>query len=203
MELRLENPNANLKRDGVMSAKLKIRRQRGTSLIELMIAMLVLGVGLLGSAAMTAVSIKTNMRSKNDSTSTAIAQAVLGEISSVPLGGGTTNVTMTDCAGNASVVNTTGTLAGVGATLTANGTIDYTQAIGGVPAGYRMQYTACNLVNGQRAVYDVRWNITTAPNSKEELVVVGARFIGTATNGNALAIAPAVNLRTVVGNQGE
>ncbi|MDE3111120.1 MAG: prepilin-type N-terminal cleavage/methylation domain-containing protein [Acidobacteriota bacterium] len=186
-----------------MTANKKFQGQRGTSLIELMIAMLVLGVGLLGSAAMTGVSIKTNTRSKNDSTSTAIAQAVLGEISSVPLGGGTTNVTMTDCAGTASVVNTTGTLAGAGATLNANGRVDYIQALGAVPAGYGMVYAACNLVSGQRALYDVRWNITSVANGKEELVVVAARYVGTAVTGNALGNAPAVNLRTVVGNQGE
>lgn len=182
-----------------MSAMRKFHKQQGTSLIELMIAMLVLGVGLLASAAMTAVSMKSNFRSKSDSTSTAIAQAVIGQISSIPLGGGTTSVSITDCAGNTTTVNTTGATTGSGATLTTAGIIDYTQSFGGVPAGYAMKYTSCNLVNGQQAVYDVRWNITSI-GSSEELVVVGARFLGTGTD--ARMFAPAVNLRTVVGNQG-
>lgn len=186
-----------------MSATKKFRKQRGTSLIELMIAMLVLGVGLLASAAMTAVSIKSNFRNRNDSTSTAVAQAVISQISSVPLGSGTTSVTVTDCAGNSTVVNTTGTQTGSGANLTTSGTIDYTQTYTSVPAGYRMQYASCNLVNGQRATYDVRVNIATVGAiGKEELVVVGTRFMGTA-NTVSQAYAPAVNLRTVVGNQGQ
>lgn len=183
-----------------MKTNEKLRTQKGTSLIELMIAMLVLGVGLLGSAALTAVSIKSNSRSHNDSMSTAVAKLVIGQISAVPIGGGAVNVT--DCAGNTTAVTTNGTPAGAGANLTASGRIDYSQSFAGVTAGYAMQYTACNSVNGTKAVYDVRWNITSIGTpAKEELVVVGARFIGTSTD--AQLSAPAVNLRTVVGNQGE
>jgi prepilin-type N-terminal cleavage/methylation domain-containing protein len=184
-----------------MNAIKKSRKQQGTSLIELMIAMLVLGVGLLGSAAMTAVSINTNIRSKNDSTSTAVAQAVIGQISAIPIG--TTTATVTDSCQINSTINTTGTSIGAGAPLTANGIIDFTQSYTGVPAGYGMRYSVCNNLNGTRAVYDVRWNVATTANGKEELVVVGARFIGTSASGNAQSYARAVNLRTVVGNQGE
>jgi prepilin-type N-terminal cleavage/methylation domain-containing protein len=189
----------NIKQDSVMNATGKIRKQRGTSLIELMIAMLVLGVGLLASAAMTAVSIKSNSRSHYDSMSTAVAKMVIGSISSVPIGGAA--VSITDCANNTASISTTGSTSGAGASLTTSGKIDYTQGFSGVTTGYAMKYTACNTVNGTKAVYDVRWNITTAPSNKEELVVVGARFIGTSTD--AQFFAPAVNLRTVVGNQGE
>src|SRR5215469_9830102 len=128
-----------------MKATGKMRRQQGTSLIELMIAMLVLGVGLLGSAAMTAVAINTNIRSKNDSSSTAVAQAVIGEISAIPIG--TTTATITDNCGTATTVKTTGTTAGSGANLTSNGTVDFTQSFTGVTSGYSMKYTTCNSVN--------------------------------------------------------
>jgi prepilin-type N-terminal cleavage/methylation domain-containing protein len=186
--------------DSAMNVMKKIRKQKGTSLIELMLAMLVLGVGLVGSAAMTAVSIKSNSRSKNDSMSTAVAKMVIGQISAVPIGGAAVNIT--DCAGNTTAVTTTGTTSGAGASLTSSGIVDYTQSFSGVPTGYAMKYTACNTVNGTKAVYDVRWNITSIGSpAKEELVVVGARFLGTSSN--AQLFAPAVDLRTVVGNQGE
>jgi type IV pilus assembly protein PilV len=185
-----------------MNTTEKIRRQRGTSLIELMLAMFVLGVGLLGSAAMTAVSIKSNSRSHNDSMSTAVAKTVIGQISSVPIGSGA--VSITDCAGNTTSVTTSGSAGGAGATLKSTGTIDYTQSFSGVPAGYAMKYTACNTLNGANAVYDVRWNIQSIGSpAKEEMVVVGARLYGTTSTSNAAIFAPAVNLRTVVGNQGE
>ena len=124
---------------------------------------------------------------------------VVGQISAVPIGGGPVNIK--DCANNIHSITTTGTTAGAGANLTSSGIVDYSQSFSGVPAGYAMQFTACNLVNGTQAVYDVRWNITSIGASKEELVVVGARFVGTSSN--AQLFAPAVNLRTVVGNQGE
>lgn len=180
----------------------KIRRQQGTSLIELMIAMLVLGVGLLGSAAMTAVSINTNVRSKNDSSSTAVAQAVISQISAIPIG--TLTPTIIDNCGTSRSVNTTGSTAGLGATLTSNGTIDYTQTYSAVTTGYKMQYTTCNSVTGVKSTYDVRWNITwTSSTGREELLVVGARSMGALTTGRGYFYGPAVNLRTVVGNQGE
>lgn len=184
-----------------MKANGKIRRQGGTSLIELMIAMLVLGVGLLSSAAMTAVAINTNIRSKNDSSSTAVAQAVIAQISAIPLG--TTTPIIIDNCGSSTTINTTGSTAGAGATLTSNGTIDFTQSFGAVATGYAMKYTTCDAVNGIKATYDVRWNITwTSSSGKEELLVVGARSMGESTTGRGYFYGPAVNLRTVVGNQG-
>lgn len=184
-----------------MNAPKKRGKQRGLSLIEMMIAMLVLGVGLLGSAALVIVAINSNFRSKNDSTSTAVADAVLSQISAIPIG--TTTATVTDCANNSSSVNTTGSTSGSGATLTSAGVIDYTQTYSNVPAGYAMKYTACDATNGTNAVYDVRWNITATSTSKtEELVVVGARFLNTNTKVGQI-YAPAVSLRTIVGNTGE
>jgi type IV pilus assembly protein PilV len=91
----------------------KFRQQeRGTSLIEMMIAMLVLSVGLIGTIGVITTSISNNSRSRHDSTSAALAEMVVDQISAVPLAGGTTQITINDCAGNAWTVNTTGTAAG-------------------------------------------------------------------------------------------
>ncbi len=177
------------------------RSEHGSSLIEMMIAMVVLAIGLLGSMALVSVSVGSNSRSRSDSTSTALAEMIIGQLSAVPAGGATATLTVTDCAGNANTTNTTGTTTGTGATLNTNGNIDFTQAFAAVPAGYAMKYTVCGVSNGTTSMYDVRWNITKTASTREEYVVVGAQLIG--SNGqNPRFYAAPVNVRTVVGNQG-
>lgn len=184
-----------------MRTRSSVACQKGASLIEMMIAILVLTVGLIGSAALMAVAISSNARSRRDSTSTAVAQLVLDQISAVPLGGSTTSLTITDCAGNSTTVNTSGTTAGSGANLTGSGSIDFTQSFGSVSAGYAMTYTVCSVSNGLQTAYDVRWNVTKLPSGKEEFVVVGAQILGTNSNSPQFFAAP-VSIRTVVGNAG-
>lgn len=177
-------------------------RERGTSLIEMMIAMLVLAVGLLGSMAIVSVAIGSNARSKRDSTSAALAEMVVGQLSAIPVGGGVSSTTVLDCAGNSRTINTTGTSAGAGANLTSSGSIDFTQTFSTVTSGYAMKYTVCGVSNGTQAVYDVRWNIKTLPSGKAEFVVVGAEFINSAYTTNAGQFAPPVSVRTLVGTDG-
>jgi Tfp pilus assembly protein PilV len=174
----------------------------GTSLIELMIAISVLTVGLAGAIIIISLAIGSNWRTKQDTTSVALAQMVISQIGAVPVGGSTTTVTLTDCAGNNATVNTSGTAAGSGAKLTGSGNIDFAQSFGAVPAGYAMKYTLCSATNDTRAVYDVRWNVQQLPSGKEEFVVVGAQFInGSSANGWVTALP--VNVRTIVGNDGD
>ncbi len=174
-------------------------RERGSSLIEMMIAIAVLTVGLMGTVALIGVSIGTNVRSKRGSTSVVLAEMVIGQISSVPVGGSTTSVTITDCAGNSHTISTSGTTGGSGANLS-GGNIDFTQTFSST-AGYMMQYTVCGVNTGEQTVYDVRWNIQTLASTKAEFVVVGAQY-NSITYGNVKFTSPAVNLRTVVGNDG-
>jgi Tfp pilus assembly protein PilV len=175
-------------------------KQRGASLIEILVAMVVLTVGLVGSIALVAAAIGSNARSKSDSTSAALVHMFIGQISAVPISG--PSPTVTDCAGNTSAIGTAGSPSGNGANLAADGTIDFTQQFSTVPVGYGVQYTVCNTSTGAQTLYDVRWNITTTPSRKEELVVVGAQLSGGNSSANARLYAPPVNVRTVVGNQG-
>lgn len=179
------------------------KTETGASLIEMMIAMVVLTVGLIGSMAMVGVAVNGNYRSKTDSTSTALAQMVVQKISAVPVCkaacGAVVSVQVTDCAGNVRTINVTGTPAGAGAPLTADGKIDYTKA---TVANYSMYYKECGVTNGSQATYDVRWNIQTIPSSTSELVVVGARLENSANSVNKGSNAPAVTIRTIVGNDG-
>jgi Tfp pilus assembly protein PilV len=177
------------------------RGNKGQSLIDLMIAMLVLAVGLVGSASLVALSIMSNARSGSDTTSAALAQMVVGQISAIPAGGSVTSVTVQDCAGNSWTIDTSGATSGSGANLTTSGLVDYTQTYSSVPAGYAMKYTVCDASNGLQAVYDLRWNITLLPSGKEELVVVAAQLVASGTSSLPFQ-SPPVDLRTVVGNQG-
>jgi len=188
------------------AARRLARREQGLSLIEVMIALFVLTVGLLGSVPLFQVAIKNNYRSRTDSTSTALAQMIIDQISAIPVGSPTTTVTITDCASHSITINSAGSTTGAGANLTTTGTlgiIDFTQSFSSVTSGYAMQYTVCGVSNNTQAVYDVRWNVTTAPSGKANLVVVGARSGAGTTNATAALYAPPVTVRTVVERQGD
>lgn len=181
----------------------KKNRETGASLIEMMIAIVVLTVGLIGSMAMVGVAVSGDYRSKSDSTSTSLAELVVANISKVPVCkgacGAVAAVNVTDCAGNVRTINVSGTAAGAGAPLNASGKIDFTKA---AVANYSMNYTECGVTNGTRATYDVRWNIQTLASNDAELVVVGAQLENAANSVNKGSNAPAVSIRTIVGNDG-
>jgi prepilin-type N-terminal cleavage/methylation domain-containing protein len=139
------------------------RHERGMSLIELMIAMVVLLVGLIGSMALVAISMRNNGRSRQQGNSTIVSQLITEKISSVRA---TTSplLQITDCAGNVFNVSTT---APGGSPLTASGDVDFTQP---VVATYQMLYTDCGTV-GRQVTYDVRWNIQQPSNFVKLLTV--------------------------------
>ena len=87
-----------------VSAAKQRGRQRGMSMVELLIAMLVLVVGMMGSMILVRTAIVNNNRNKLDTAATALAQMVLERITSRPATV-TTNITVTDCAGVARTIN--------------------------------------------------------------------------------------------------
>lgn len=149
------------------------KHQRGTSLIELMIAILVLTVGILALAAAIPFAIGMNHGNRQQSNSTVIDQMVLQKIASVPAG--STSTTITDCANNTFTVSNIGTPSGSGGNLQQSGQVDFSQGQGNVGAGYYMNYVACG-----PATYDVRWNIQT-PTNNVKLVTVSAKLQGALT----------------------
>src|SRR4051812_16949777 len=72
-------------------------RQRGFTLVELLISMIVLTVGLLALAGLLGLAIQSNGRNKVDSTATMLAQGVLEEINSTMLRAVPGNAKMMDC----------------------------------------------------------------------------------------------------------
>jgi Tfp pilus assembly protein PilV len=170
--------------------------QEGLTIIELMIAMVVLAVGILGSMSLVIMAINGDFRSKQQSNSTALAQMVTERIMSIPAYTNPT-LTITDCTNTNYSVSTTGNLtsAGAGATLTSSGDVDYTQA---KVANYNMAYTDCGTANRQMT-YDVRWNIKTI-STYAKLLTVSAR-LNAVTNGatSGSVFGPVVTIKTIVG----
>jgi Tfp pilus assembly protein PilV len=178
-----------------LTLKTKSSGQRGTSLIEMLMAMFVLTVGVLASAALIPYSLGTNGRNRQQSNSTVIAQMLMEKITSAPASGGA--LTITDCSGAASNINITGSAGGTGSTLLASGNVDFSQALGsaGAPAGYFMQYTTCGTA-GRQAMYDVRWNIRT-PSSYVRLVTVSVKLSGAGNDLKYFSLP--VTIRSMIG----
>ena len=172
-------------------------------LIELLISMVVLLIGLGGMLVMLVSALYTNNKAGHDTTSTMVAEHVLEQISAQPANA-VANLAVTDCAGNVLNIATVGAVKGAGsganggngAALTGTGLIDWTQASGGIPAGYGVQYVACGNAT-RRTTYDVRWNVMTM-SAYSRMVVISARPSTSATSGGLRFVVPP-NLRTIGG----
>lgn len=163
------------------------RQQGGMTVIELMIAMVVLAVGIVGSMALVLRAMGGDQASKQSSNSTALAQMVAERIMAVPASNPVV-ATITDCTNVVTNVNTSPG----GPAVTASGTIDFT---GARVANYSMLYTDCDTL-GRQATYDVRWNITQI-SGYANLLTVAAQLKSTGTNRAILA--PVTTIRTIVG----
>ncbi len=156
------------------------------TIIELMVAMVMLAVGLGGLTVLFAAAIQTNNRNAKDSTATMLAQLILEKITAQPVNA-PANFIVTDCANNNFTIATVGAAgpSGVGARLNANGQIDQTQVYNVIPANYAMQYATCGNGSGQ-TVYDVRWNVMTLTPQTRLITVSARQSQGTASNGSLL-----------------
>jgi prepilin-type N-terminal cleavage/methylation domain-containing protein len=192
------------------------RAQSGMSLLELLIAMTVLAIGMLGCVVMILAGVQSNSRSKTDTTAVVLDQEILEMFATYKNYPTTGFVAINDCGvgaasiHNASVVQAAGPL-GAGATLytTANaplpsnvGDIDWTQP---APAyatsavtGYAMQYQACN-----GDTYEVRWNVMEVspnPSSRISMLTVSSRQTSAGAAHNATLFATPTTLRTMIEN---
>lgn len=182
------------------------RAERGFSLIELMMAMLVMAVGFGAITTLLATVIAINGRNNRDTTATLLAQKVIEQIASVNPATGNTQVNITDCQGNSWTISTTDAAgpSGAGANLVTSsssafyGAIDQTQSYSSIPTGYAMQYVDCTAANSIPTTYDVRWNIMTLRSGSTRLITAAARPITSTANqlGGKLFAVP-VNLRSI------
>lgn len=182
--------------------------QAGFSLIELMIAMVVLVVGMMGIMVMISTAISSNNRNKLDTTATALSQMVAETVSSQSIVTGTP-ITVRDCNPTAAGGPQIWTIAtahaadpGAGALLNAQGNIDFTQTYAAVPANYKMRFVTCGS-GGRQATYDVRWNVRTV-SAFSKMVTVSARLSRVTAGGGAPGdqlqyFSPPVTIRTISG----
>jgi prepilin-type N-terminal cleavage/methylation domain-containing protein len=210
-----------------MRAILEHRRERGVrgrtrqgeggfSLIEVMIAIAVLGVGMLGAMMLMLMGMQGNSSAKTDTTSTVLDQEIIELYSTIKTYPKPGTVTINDCAltGSSAHLASLGQSVnpGSGAVLytTASapsasqvGDIDWTQPVGtlatGTISGYAMEYQSCS-----GDIYEVRWNVMdvtpatppTGTTGRLSLLTVSARprsaVVATSTGAQNRAILYAV-----------
>lgn len=194
----------------VITQKCSCNRRRGTqrgfTVIELMIAMVVLTVGMLGGVALISVAIASNANAKFDTGAVALAQSTMDRIIVIS-SSSSGSTSMTDCNGNPHTINTavgsgapTTTISGI-----ANGAqvIDFSQ---GAVTNYQMFYTLCGAGGsgylGNPQTYDVRWTVLAGPTPATQLVLVAAKNVS--ENGNGLSqtkyFSIPITLRALRGN---
>jgi Tfp pilus assembly protein PilV len=172
-----------------------IRCQRGMTIVELMIACVVLMIGMLGIAVLFSTAATSTSHTKLDTGGTLVAKLVMEQISAQDPGTAT-DVTLQDCSGQTWTMHTTvgGAPLDSSASSITYGGIDFTQ---GTVSGYSMQYKDCG-TGGKSTTYDVRWNVTTVSLGYTRMITVAARQLNN-TNRGASYFAIPVSLRTVAG----
>ena len=188
------------------------------SLLELMIAMAVLTVGMLGAMVLIIIGMESNSRNKTDNTATVLDQEILEMFATLKNYPKTGNVIIYDCALSGASANQHQALlvqaagpSGNGATLYTTltapagynaGDIDWSQPTPTLATsttqGYAMQYQTCS-----GDIYEVRWNIMEVspnPSSRISLLTVSSRE--TVAKGSTLGMffAPPGTLRTLIEN---
>ena len=165
------------------------KTSRGFSLVELLIAMVVLAIGLLGGMIIILTAMASNSRSRFDTSAVALAQSTMDRILVLSTSAGVQATQITDCNGTVHAMTT----APGGSPLTNLNTVNGTQAIDFTQpavAGYQMIYTLCATgaadggPTGNPQTYDVRWYIS--PNTgagTTQLVYVAAKNAGEGGNG--------------------
>ena len=190
----------------------------GMTLLELLVAMTVLTVGMLGAMIMILAGIQSNTRNKTDSAAVVLDQEILEMFATLKLYPKPGFVTINDCALNAGNANAHNASLAQGAGPLGAGAVLYTAATAPLPSqvgnidwtqptpvlataatqGYAMQYQSCS-----GNIYEVRWNIMEVspnPNSRISMLTVSARQIGAQRSTIGMLFSPPTTLRTLIEN---
>jgi len=160
----------------------------GFSLLELMIAVSVLAVGVLGGMGVICAATASNGGSKLNTAAAALAESTMERITAIPQNatGADANTSLTDCKGNTFNMSTEPT-----GSSGSSGNIDYTQS---PVANYSMLYAMCSGLT-----FDVRWRIDPGPTRSTQLVTVSVKSVPAPVN-PAAALARKFTLHTLRGN---
>jgi len=146
----------------------------GFSLVELIIAMAVLAVGLLGGIVFIAVATANNGRSKLNTTAATLAESTMERIVAIPqkATGADALTTFMDCSGHNFTINTVPGGASLITSGSLAGAVDYSQP---AVVEYSMPYAVCPSTSG--VTYDIRWRIEAGPTPSTQLVTVSVRSL--------------------------
>jgi prepilin-type N-terminal cleavage/methylation domain-containing protein len=201
-----------------------LSREAGVTMIELMIAVVVLGISLLGSLSMVLMGMQSNSRNKTDTTATILDQEIVEKFSTLKKYPKPGWISIYDCALNTGAANIHRASLGAGAGPTGNGAtlftaanapstaqagdVDWTAAAPtlatSTTAGYAMEYQTCH-----GDTYEVRWNIMEVspnPSSRISMLTVSARprtalsADAAQAQNRAVLFAWPVTLRTLIEN---
>jgi prepilin-type N-terminal cleavage/methylation domain-containing protein len=159
------------------------KQQGGFTLIEVLLAIVILLVGIVAVAQLVPASIGSNSANRNDSSALVFAQRELDQFLNQPLNMSVVPPSFIDEEGNTcNLGNPTRPNAIVGANTVLfynQVVVDFTQTQASVPPGYSFSYHDPN--DPQGVVYDVRWAVITATNNgmvSSKRIILGARKQG-------------------------
>lgn len=166
----------------------KSRGSKGFTLVETILAIAILAIGVMSLATLIPYATRNDYRSRMDTTATFIATRQLEQMLAQPF----TVVSFTSAADGSTATPPSITVScsnppptppatcSAGAALV-SGRINFSQAAGSVPAGYRRVYTIPPGVAGAPKInggtYDVRWNVAQNANGVRT-IIIGARPVG-------------------------
>jgi prepilin-type N-terminal cleavage/methylation domain-containing protein len=147
-------------------------KQRGFTLIEMMIAMVLMTVGLLAVAKLVPFSIRLNTANRDDSTALVLAQNEMNQFIDVPLA----TIAIVDAAGNNCTLGNGALNAFVGNPVVPFNGRQVINFAGAQVAGYSFTWFDPN--DPARVSYDVRWASYTRANGARRFIVGVRRLSG-------------------------
>ena len=202
-----------------MSRREKMR-ESGVTLVELMVAIAVLAVGMLGSMLLILTGMQTNSRNRNDTAATVLDQEIIEKFATLKQYPKSGYVTIYDCGltgtGHTHQSSVAQALSpGAGATLYTTATAPTTDRVGDINwtvasptlatasvQGYAMRYHTCN-----GDLFEVRWNVMQiGPNSRISLLTVSSRQLAAqaaqtvGAKNQAILYAQPTTLKTLIEN---
>ncbi len=147
-------------------------KQRGFTLVEMMIAMLMMTVGMLAVAQLVPFSIRLNTANRDDSTALVLAQNEMNQFIEQPLA----NPTFIDAAGNNCTLGNPATPnVFVGNPVVTFNGAQVINFAGAAVAGYSFTWFDPN--DPAQVSYDVRWASYTRANGARRFIL-GVRRLG-------------------------